>query len=220
MEIFLQTRRLIMRRFVPADAENLSELDSDPEVMRYLNGGDPTSYEVIRDKTLPIFLDYYEKYDDYGYWAVVEKSSDDFIGWFHLKPIGERPLEAELGYRLKRDAWGKGYATEGSKALIEKGFADLGLDRVVATALPENVASIHVMEKAGLVFETSFVYRETGVAWADGREGVRYAVDRAGFQRAAEPRKEGESQVTGSLSCGKVYSEVLTTADHWGDPGY
>lgn len=189
METFLQTRRLILRRFVPEDAENLSDLDSDPEVMRYLNGGSPTSYETIKNEVLPRFLGYYRRSERYGFWAIVEEKSSDFIGWFHLKPTGEESAEAELGYRLKRDAWGKGYATEGSKALVEKSFQEFGLDRVVATALPENAASIRVMEKAGLVFETSFVYRETGVAWADGREGVRYAVDRAGFQRAAEPRK-------------------------------
>ena len=111
----------------------------------------------------------------------MEKASGRFIGWFHLKAGGEDRVEAELGYRLKREAWRKGYATEGSKALLEKSFQEFGLERVVATTLPENLASIRVLEKAGLRFETRFVYRNTRSAWADGRVGVRYAVSRESF---------------------------------------
>ena len=181
MKIFLETRRLILRRFTTDDVQDLFDLDSDPRVMRYLNGGEPASHETIRDEVLPRFLGYYERSDCHGFWAAMEKSSGRFIGWFHLKAAGEDPVESELGYRLERDAWGKGYATEGSKALIEKSFCEFGVDRVVATTLPENLASIRVLEKAGLRFETRFVYRNTASSWADGREGVRYAISRKGF---------------------------------------
>lgn len=180
----METGKLILRLFTPDDSQNLFELDSDPEVMRHINGVEPSSHEDIRNKVLPGFLDYYERLNRYGFWAAVEKGSGRFIGWFHLKPSGMNPAETELGYRLERDAWGKGYATEGSKALIEKSFCEFGVECVLATALPENVASIRVMEKAGLEFETRFVYQETGSAWADGREGVRYAIGWEDFQAA------------------------------------
>lgn len=189
METFLETGRLVLRRFTPDDVQNLFDLDSDREVMRHINGGEPTSYETVKNEVLPRFLGYYRRSDRYGFWAIVEKKSGHFIGWFHLKPSGDGPsAEAELGYRLKRRAWGKGYATEGSKALLEKSFQEFGLDRVVATALPENAASIRVLEKAGFRFETRFVYRNAGSAWADGREAVRYALSGKSWKRRGEDR--------------------------------
>jgi RimJ/RimL family protein N-acetyltransferase len=90
-KVFLETERLILRQFTDADADNLFELDSDREVIRFANlgiikGGDPTDtdWETIRNKTLPRLLAYYQKSDGYGYWAAMEKSSNEFIGWFQL----------------------------------------------------------------------------------------------------------------------------------------
>lgn len=75
----------------------------------------------------------------------------EFIGWFHLRPLPGSPLdEPELGYRLRREAWDKGYGTEGSRALIQKGFVDLGVQRVVASTYQDNLASRRVMEKSGM----------------------------------------------------------------------
>lgn len=182
MEVFLKTEHLILRRFTEDDASNLFELDSDLEVMRFINGGKPTGYEKIRNSTLPLFLGYYERYDDYDFWAAIEKSSGRFVGWFHFRPFKEDPDEIEFGYRLLRSVWGKGYATEGSRSLVRKGFSELGVQRVVATALAENAASIHVMEKAGLKFEKRFTYRNTGLEAVDGREAVKYGLDRNEFR--------------------------------------
>ena len=116
-----------------------------------------------------------------------EKSSGGFVGWFVLRPaedggmakmLAEGPEDAELGYRLKRDAWGKGYATEGSRALVEKGFRELGVGRVVALADKDNVASIRVMEKVGLRFERVLSEPESleGIM-----EAVGYALKREEF---------------------------------------
>jgi RimJ/RimL family protein N-acetyltransferase len=124
----LETERLTLRRFTPGDVENLFELDGDPEVMRYITGGRPTPRELIEREELPAFL---ARSDGYGFWAAVEKASGEFIGWFHLRPRADGAAdEPELGYRLRRSAWGKGYATEGSRALVEKAFTDLGAQRV------------------------------------------------------------------------------------------
>lgn len=159
MEIFLESERLILRRFTEDDADNLFELDSDPEVVRYANpGGKTRTYEEITDEVLPRFLFEYEKYGHFGHWAAVEKSSGGFIGWFEFRPFAEDLEEIELGYRLKKSAWGRGYATEGSRALVRKGFAELGVRRIVAIALVVNTASVRVMQKAGLKFEKRGMY--------------------------------------------------------------
>ena len=151
MQIFLETERLILRRFTEDDVENLVELDSDPEVMRYLNGGIATPRELVEQQILQRFLSYYERYDGFGVWAAIEKSSGAFIGWFSFRPHDEsRPDEAEVGYRLRRSAWGRGYATEGAQALIRKGFTELGVQRVTANTYEHNSASRRVMEKVGM----------------------------------------------------------------------
>lgn len=171
--IFLETERLVLREFSQADAENLFMLDSDPGVMRFLNGGKPTPRVVVETDVLPKIL------AESGKWAAVEKSSGAFIGWFELSPAGRRPGEAELGYRLRTSTWGKGYATEGSLALIRKGFTALGLDRIVAFTMTVNTGSRRVMEKCGLTFVRTFFDD-----WPEPVEGselgdVEYALERA-----------------------------------------
>ena len=127
MVLFLETERVLLRRFTEDDVDNLFELDSDPEVMRFLTGGIPTPRAVIQQEVLPNFLRYYERFAGYGFWAAVDKASGDFLGWFHFRPPeGAGPGEVELGYRLRNSAWGNGYATEVSRALIRKGFRELG----------------------------------------------------------------------------------------------
>lgn len=157
MEIFLETERLALRRFVDTDLDNLVELDSDPEVMRFLNGGVPTPREVVQNRILPRFLRAYEQCGGYGHWAAIEKSSGVFLGWFGFHPQEGGPSdEFVLGYRLRRFAWGKGFATEGARALIRKGFTELGVQRVSATTYQDNLASRRVMEKAGMTLVRTF----------------------------------------------------------------
>ena len=148
MHIFLETERLILRRFTEDDIDNLVDLDSDPAVVW---GGRSTPREEVERDHIPAYLDYYQRYEGYGFWAVIEKSSGAFLGWFHYRPYEDAPVDQpELGYRLRRSAWGKGYATEGSRALIRKGFTKFGVQRVVAFTYGEHHASRRVMEKAGM----------------------------------------------------------------------
>jgi RimJ/RimL family protein N-acetyltransferase len=86
MLIFLETERLVLRQFNPHDADLLVELDGDPRVMRYITGGAATPREEIESEYLPAFLGYYPKYPGYGFWAAIEKSTGDFLGWFHYRP--------------------------------------------------------------------------------------------------------------------------------------
>lgn len=196
MEIFLETERLVLRRFTEADADSLVHLDSDPEVMRFLNGGTPTPRHVIEHEILPRFLRSYGDGNGFGFWAAVEKQSGEFLGWFGFNPPeGGRLDEAELGYRLRRAAWGQGYATEGARALIRRGFTELGVRRVFATTYEHNVASRRVMEKAGMTLVRSFritpadlaaqgtFYTSSQEVW-DG-DDVEYALEKADWERQA-----------------------------------
>jgi RimJ/RimL family protein N-acetyltransferase len=188
MDVLLETDRLVLRQFTAADLDNLVELDSDPDVMRYITGGRPTPREQVRDEVLPAFLAYYERFAGYGFWAAVDKATGQFLGWFHLRPPeGANPDEPELGYRLLRSAWGKGYATEGSRALIRKAFTELGARRVYAETMAVNRGSWRVMEKVGMRLVRTF--RQP---WLDRIEGdehgdVEYALTRAEWhQQEAE----------------------------------
>ncbi|WP_198427501.1 GNAT family N-acetyltransferase [Streptomyces buecherae] len=155
MDVFVRTERLTLRRFTAADVENLVALDSDPRVMRFLTG-EPTPRAVIENEVLPkILLDY--RLGPAGRWAAVERATGSFLGWLSLQPPADGSVtDVELGYRLKASAWGRGLATEGSRALIDKGFAELGVQRVWAETMAVNTASRRVMEKAGLRYVRTF----------------------------------------------------------------
>ena len=184
MVVYLETERLTLRRFTPDDLDDLVALDSDPAVMRYINGGRPTPHDEMRDDYLPWWLAYYDRGDAWGFWAAIERETGAFLGWFHLRPNKEDPPdEPELGYRLVQSAWGKGYATEGSRALVDKAFAELGARRVYAGTMVVNTGSWRVMEKSGLRFVRNFV-----MPWPDRIEGeehgdVEYAITREEWEQ-------------------------------------
>lgn len=172
MTVFLETERLVLRRFSEADVDHLFALHNDPDVMRFLTGGELISrYEVE--------CEYRARFAGNGYWAAVARTSGEFLGWFALHPTADRePDEVELGYRLRKVAWGQGYATEGSRALIEKGFRELGARRIWGQTMAVNLASRRVMEKAGMTLVRTF-----HLTWEDPLPGtelgeVEYAVER------------------------------------------
>jgi RimJ/RimL family protein N-acetyltransferase len=169
----LQTERLVLRRFTAEDDELLVDLDADPEVVRYLRPHFETTLEKVRTEILPRLLGYYDTLVEGGAWAAHERTTGVFIGWFFVRPDRSPPHDLELGYRLRRAAWGKGYATEMSRALLRHGFARLGYSRVMARAELENAGSWRVMEKLGMTRE-----REVD---EDGIRVVEYGIDRAGW---------------------------------------
>jgi RimJ/RimL family protein N-acetyltransferase len=188
MHVYVETERLILRRFTPDDLDDLVALDADPAVMRYINGGRPTPRAEMRDDYLPWWLAYYERGDAWGFWAAIERDPGRFLGWFHLRPREtDRADEPELGYRLLRDAWGRGYATEGSRALVDKAFAELGAARVYATAMVANPASTRVMEKAGLRFVRLFHDEWPERIPGDEEGDVEYAITREQWEADRAP---------------------------------
>lgn len=145
---WLQTLRLELREFVASDQDDIWRLDQDPAVMRYINGGQPTMRAQVaaRMKLIPRV---YRLYPGFGTWRAARRDTGAYIGWFTLKYIPDTVV-VEVGYRLLRNAWGKGFATEVASELIRYGFDDLGLDRIVGLTHPDNVASQRVLQKAGL----------------------------------------------------------------------
>ena len=183
--ILLETPRLRLRQFTPGDVDRLVELDSDPEVMRYITFGAPTPREVYTEVILPRWFAIYRDTPLLGYWAAEERSSGDFHGWFHLRPDRIDAGEQELGYRLRRASWGHGLATEGATALIDHGFVRVGTEKISARALAGNHGSRKVMEKCGLKFERDFEYSDdvtAGRALAE-RAAVKYSITRLQWQR-------------------------------------
>ena len=190
MRVFLETERLLLRRFTESDVANLHDLDGDPEVMRFVNGGRPVPRDVIRNETLPRFLRAYERFEGFGVWAAIERSTGEFVGWFEFYPRKDAGFEeVELGYRLRSSAWGKGYATEGSRALISKGFTELGVQRVVAETMAVNSASRRVMEKAGLAYVRTFHQEWPERVEGDEHGDVEYALTRVDWSREVTKRR-------------------------------
>ncbi|MGC4895375.1 GNAT family N-acetyltransferase [Micromonospora sp. DT31] len=179
MDTYLDTGRLVLRRFTADDADLLIELDSDPAVMRYLTGGTPTAPEVIRERSLPNIIAVYDRWNgEFGLFAAYEKDVGAFVGWFILRPARDGPRdEVELGYRLRRAAWGNGYATEGSRALLGKAFTELGVRTVWAETMAVNHGSRHVMEKLGMTLvATTPTPSDIGVIEGAEHGAVRYEI--------------------------------------------
>jgi RimJ/RimL family protein N-acetyltransferase len=183
---YLESERLTLRPFAVADADLLIELDSDPAVMRYLTGGAPTPPEEVHDLVIPSILAGYERWDhDLGLFAAHEKDGGAFVGWFCLRPLRSGPrAEAELGYRLRQVAWGRGYATEVSQALLAKGSAELGIRTVWAETMTVNRPSRNVVEKLGMTLVESIPAPYDMLA-VEGSEqgGVRYEITKEQWER-------------------------------------
>lgn len=152
-KIYLETSRMILREFTEFDRDEIRELDSDPEVMRYLSNGIPSDEKEI-DRAMGIFLSLPEKYNHkFGHWVALDKETKNFIGWFHMRPLKDNPQDEtllELGYRLKKEYWGQGLATEGSLALIKKCQDEYKTKKFCAHAMLANDSSQNVMKKCGM----------------------------------------------------------------------
>jgi RimJ/RimL family protein N-acetyltransferase len=180
VDILLETARLRLRHFTPDDLDRLVELDSDPEVMRYLTFGVPTPRANYVDLYLPRWFEIYARQPGLGYFAAELRATEEFIGWFHLRDDRLEPEYLELGYRLRRSAWGRGYATEGGRALVRHAFTTMNAELLSARTLTRNFASQRVMEKCGLRYTGRFEYPQDALPGrsAEERAAVKYALTR------------------------------------------
>lgn len=157
----IETQSLILRDLQLSDADDLFEMDADPEVQRYLEKQDLRSAEDLK----PIMAMIQKQYRDNGIgrWAIEHKESGECLGWAGLKlhpELNGLKQVYELGYRLKRKHWGKGYATEASEAALRYGFSVLNQNVLYALTHPENLASKAVLFKLG--------FRSGGLTEVDG----------------------------------------------------
>lgn len=162
----LLTPRLRLERLGERHLDDLVLLDADPEVMRYLPTNAPNTRERYVAELLPRMTAWNDR--PFGFLAAYEEGA--FVGWFHLRPSVAEEAVLEVGYRLRRATWGRGLATEGTRALLRHAFVTLGEHEVDACTLAENVASIRVMEKCGMRRVGSFIHPRIAV------EVVRYVV--------------------------------------------
>lgn len=165
MKWILETERLFLREHTEEDAEQAYLLNLDPEVIQYT--GDVSFKSIAEAKQ---FLKNYEHYKTYGFgrWAVINKSSQEYLGWCGLKYSPELK-EYDIGFRFFKKYWNKDYATEAAKACLELGFTKFAMPVIVGRAMRENKASIKVLEKIGL----TYVEERT----CGDQEGVLYKIE-------------------------------------------
>lgn len=177
MRADILTPRLLLRDVTEADAEHLFKLDADPEVMRYIGPRPATTVEPYRERIRTVYVPH-QQHPWHGIRLILDRTSLAFLGWVFVRPavasslataIGwVRPTDEEVGYRLLREAWGHGYATEAASAMLEAAIADPATTAIVACADAGHTASMRVLAKLGL-HRMSDVYlpdhRETVSTW-------------------------------------------------------
>ena len=165
MKIFAETNRFFLREIIEKDVNDLYELDADPEVHKYLGNHPVQSIDQSKEIIKHIRKQYQE--NGIGRWAIIDKSSKEFIGWTGLKY--EQNVRAfnyyDLGYRLKRKYWGKGIATETAIASLKYGFTTLNLNEICAAAHIDNIASNIILTKTGLKFIEAFEFEDITWNW-------------------------------------------------------
>ncbi|MAX70003.1 MAG: GNAT family N-acetyltransferase [Flavobacteriaceae bacterium] len=162
----IETKRLILRPVTLSDTQDFFELDSNPKVHLYL-GNNPVKH--INESVLMVrnILDQY-KSNGIGRLAIIKKDTDEFIGWSGLKyeqQLREDFSYYDLGYRLKEQFWGNGYASEAALASLEYGFKKLKLKEICAAALVENLASNFILNKIGMTPSGQFTYKDSLCNW-------------------------------------------------------
>lgn len=151
----LETDRLILRRMIPEDLDNLFALYRDPEIRRYFpDGTDGTlTYEQTKEE-LEWFLNGHPEHPELGLWSTILKESNQFIGRCGLLPwTVEGQYEVEVAYLIDKKYWRQGLGSEAAQAILDYGFEHLGLSRLVCFIDPANIASQKVAKKIGMTLE-------------------------------------------------------------------
>lgn len=176
IKVFSETERFILREILPTDVDKLFELDSDPEVHRYLGDSPVTGKDQIIDVINFIRQQYVD--NGIGRWAIIDKKTNDFIGWTGLKFVTDLTNNHknyyDLGYRLIKKYWGQGIATETALASLNYAFDKLNADEVYAMADCENDSSNKILNKIGLSFIETFDF--------DGIKHNWYKIDKTEYK--------------------------------------
>ena len=150
--MILETKRLLLRRFVTNDLDDLFKFYSDPDVIRYIPDA-PRSYEETREE-LEWHRNGHPEFSELGLWATIYKETGQFIGRCGLLPWTiDGQHEVEVAFAFAKAYWGQGLATEAAQALVHYGFEHLGLSRLICLIDHDNEGSIKVATKIGMTFE-------------------------------------------------------------------
>ena len=175
----LQTMRLTLSPCCPSDRVDFIDLELDPAVMRFLNGGQAVACEQSCPDAPFLMPRGTEPY----VWTARRTSNGGFVGWFCLWPDSQTVVE--LGYRLRRMDWSQGLASEGASALVKWGFTQCRYDKIFASTMAVNHASRRVLEKSGLNYaRTVHVDRPDAFAGSEVGE-VEYEVMHSGWSDRA-----------------------------------
>ncbi|MBU2938230.1 GNAT family N-acetyltransferase [Lacinutrix sp. C3R15] len=163
MKFHIETERLLLRELRLTDLEGMFALDSDPEVHKYLGNKPVKTIDESRKILESVLTQYKER--GIGRFAVIEKSTGDFVGWSGLRLNTEYNMNGytkyyDVGYRLIKSFWGKGYATESGKASVDYAFNVLKLPEIYATTEIENEASHNALLKLGLHYVEDFYFEQ------------------------------------------------------------
>ena len=162
----ITTDRLILRGIESSDSQGIFDLDSDPEVHKYL-GQRPITTMTEAEETVRYIQGQYKNHG-FGRWAIIDKATNEFVGWGGLKyETGVRsdgPYN-DVGYRLKRKFWGKGIASEVAMMAMDYGFNTLKLDAIYAGAHIDNIGSNKILLKIGLKYIETFEYDNLPHYW-------------------------------------------------------
>ena len=165
MLFHIETERLILRNILPSDVDDMFELDSDPEVHKYL-GNKPFKNKSQSKENINDIIKQYQELG-IGRWAMVNKQTNEFIGWSGLKlnriTLNGHTNFYDVGYRIIKRFWGKGYATESSIAALNYGFNTLNLDTIYGITEKDNQASHHILLKVGLRYIEDFYDDKTNL---------------------------------------------------------
>jgi RimJ/RimL family protein N-acetyltransferase len=160
----LETARLLLRPFTLDDTEAFYKLLSDPQILRFTGETPVTNVDAAREILLARPLRDYAVHG-FGRHAAVEKSSGEVVGFCGLKINHDGDID--IGYRFLTRCWGLGYATESAREVMRWGRKELGLPRIVGRVVRDNAASVHVLQKLGLVYESSVTLHEPGLPSLD-----------------------------------------------------
>jgi len=155
----VETDRLLLRPLEPADAPAYAAIFAKPRVIRYLPGGEARAgeAETRARKQIATDTELWSGEPGFGPWGAIEKQTGRLLGHIGLCMLPDLGGMTEIQYMLDDTAWGKGYATEGALAARDAAFERLGHDYLIALAMPDNQASMHVMEKIGMNRQPGFV---------------------------------------------------------------
>ncbi len=164
--MLIETNRLILRNLELSDVQGIFELDSDPDVHKYL-GNNPIKTLKEAEGIVTYIRNQYTQHG-IGRWAVIDKLTNEFIGWSGLKyetQVKKDEPYFDIGYRLKKKFWGKGIATESAKLALAYGFEELKLKEISGAADVQNIASNKILQKIGLKYANRFNYDNEPHNW-------------------------------------------------------